>query len=248
MCDSKVMILDSRDRQNASDSVTDYVVHLSKPMLNVERVQLKEVCLPWTIYNISAAKNNHKMTINEAITGDFSVTMPDGWYEVSALCTDLKTLLDAGATDNTYTVTYDSNTMKITITASTENIIVYGSNSSGKTTGLEQELGFTTATSAALTATATNVPKLLSPEYLLLNLDFISDNIDTLDATKNASFLMTPSVNGNSDNAGTVVRLTEGETNGFSNANTPAGYNIFVCRSGTKTTTWLNSTELTGMS
>lgn len=212
MCDSKVMILDSRDRQNTRDSVTDYVVHLTKPMLKVDRVSLKEVCLPWTIYNVSSAKGNHQMTVNEAVTGDFTVTIPDGWYDVSALCTDLNTLLDVGATDNTYTVTYDANTMKVTITASTENILVYGSDSSGKTTGLEQELGFTTATSTALTATGTNVPKILSPEYLLLNLDFVSDNIDTLDANKNATFLLAPSINGNSANGGSVVRLTEGET------------------------------------
>lgn len=212
MCNSKIMILDSRDRQNSSDSVTDYLVQLTKPMMNVSKVQLKEVCIPWTIYNISNAKGNNQMTLNEAVTGDFTITVPDGWYDISTLCSDLETLLDDGGTDNTYTVSYDASTMKVSITASTENIIIYGSDSSGKTTGFEQELGFTTATSPATIATGTNVPKILSPEYLLLNLDFVSDTIDTLDPNKNASFLITPSINGISANAGTVVRLTEGDT------------------------------------
>lgn len=210
MFDSNKLILDSRDRQISTDSVTNYRVSLSKPMQNVSSVALKEITIPWVIYNVSLAKANHQMTVNEATVGDFTITIADGWYDMSSLCSAIQTALDAGGS-NTYTVTYNTNTMKVTITANTYNIIVYGSNSTGKTTGLEQELGFLLATTASLSATSSNVPKLLQPKYLLLTLDFLADNIDTIDGNKNASFLITPSINASSSFGGSVVRIAEGD-------------------------------------
>ena len=213
-CDSKILILDSRDRQNTADSVTDYNVYLTKPMSHVKSVKLNEISLPYTIYNISSAKNNNRMTIYEENAGtagaDFTITIVDGWYDIESLCGVIKTALDAGGSQ-TYTVSYDSNTMKVTVTGDAYDIVIYGSDSTGVVTGLESEIGFSIETSEASTVVADKVPKILSPQYLLLNLDFVSDNIDTLDANKNSTFLISTTVNGSQNfYGGMIEKQTEG--------------------------------------
>jgi hypothetical protein len=211
MCNdnNKIMVLDSRDRQKSTDSPTDYVVHLQKPITNCGAIELKEVIVPWTIYNISAAKANHQLSFLEAAFSDVTITIADGFYSTVSLCAAIETAMDAATlASQTFTVTYDTNTMKVTITASATATTIYGSNSAAKTTGLEREIGFTTETTSNVANTSPNVPKLLSPEYLLLTIDFIADNVNTLDDNKNASFVLSTALNASSDAGGTVVHLT----------------------------------------
>lgn len=204
-----IIIFDSADRQNINDNVTDYQVHLSKP-IQCSSIELKEVILPWTMYNISSAQSNHQMTFFEAGQSDATITIPDGNYSMASLCTEIKTQMDnASPSGQTFTVTYNASTMKVSIVASTTAFIIYGSDSTSKTTGFEQEIGFTLATSSNTTNTSENVPKLLSPKYLLLNIDYVQDNVSTLDANKNASFLISTNINANSEQAGNIVHITQ---------------------------------------
>ena len=205
----KIVVFDSSDRQKSTDSPTDYMVDLRKPIPNCGSIELKEVILPWTIYNISAAKANHQLTFLEESQSDVTITIADGFYSVVSLCAVIETALDAGTlATQTFTVTYDSNTMKVTIVASATATMFYGSDSTTKTTGLEHEIGFTTATTSNLSNTSPNVPKLLSPEYLLLSIDFIADNVNTLDDNKNASFVISTTLNALDDHGGSVQHLT----------------------------------------
>lgn len=211
MCEcktKKIVIFDSRDRMKLTDSPSDYVIQLKKPIKHCQSVELKEVLIPWTFYNISAAKTNHQLTFLESGQSDSTITIADGQYGISSLCLAIKTAMDtASPSSQSYTVTYDSNTMKVNILASTTAIILYGSDSA-KTTDLEQQIGFLLETASQLSNTSTNVPKILSPEYLLLTVDFIQDNINTLDSNKNASFVISSNLNANSDIGGSVLHLT----------------------------------------
>ena len=216
MCEcasKKIVVFDSRDREKSTDSATDFLVHLKKPLKHCKSIELKEVILPWTMYNISAAKGNHQLTFKEDLQADVTITIPDGHYSIAALCSEIGTLMDVGSpTFQTYTVTYSATTMKVTFSANITTFLLYGSDSVGKTTGLEQELGFLLETTSNLSNTSDNVPKLLTPEYVLLTVDFVPDNVNTLDSNKNASFVLSSNLNASSAVGGTVLHLTSQNT------------------------------------
>ena len=215
MCEcasKKIVVFDSRDRAKSTDSATDFLVHLKKPLKHCKEVELKEVILPWTMYNISASKANHQLSFKEFGLDAATITIADGQYGVVSLCSAIETAMDtASLASQTFTVTYNTNTMKVGITASTVAFILYGSDSI-QTTGLEQELGFLLETTSNLANTSDNVPKILSPEYVLLSIDFIADNVNTLDPNKNASFVLSSNLNASSDVGGTVLHLTAEST------------------------------------
>jgi hypothetical protein len=103
---------------------------------DIKKVELEQVTMPNTIYNITSA-NNH-MDINDGALK--VVTIPDGAYTISVLCSTLLTQLNVVSTNFT-AVTYSPTTFKVTITR-TVNFSILFSTGVNVSTAINEELGF----------------------------------------------------------------------------------------------------------
>lgn len=93
-----------------------------------------KTALGWTI----VAGFNDKIDITEGVTGDATATLTAGTYATGALmAAEIQTQLNAAATDNTWTCTYDAATNKFTI-----------GHDNTQTGGIEWSTGPNAATSA----------------------------------------------------------------------------------------------------
>ena len=95
-------------------STTDFRVQLGYPIKGyVARMRLLSCTMP-NVMNVFNSTNNVLQFIDSG--GANSITIPDGTYTLTELMTLLKTLLDAASPD-TYTITFNSNTLQLTITS-----------------------------------------------------------------------------------------------------------------------------------
>lgn len=83
-------------------------------------LHLKKAFIPFSFYTLSSSQRNNKLDIKETHsngtdTNTYSITIPDGNYNITELLAKIKTLLEAGSAYNhTYTITYDTQTAKVT--------------------------------------------------------------------------------------------------------------------------------------
>lgn len=81
---------------------------------------LKKAFIPFSFYTLSSSQRNNKLDIKETHsngvdTNTYSITIPDGNYNINELLSKIKTLLEAGSAYNhTYTITYNTQTSKVT--------------------------------------------------------------------------------------------------------------------------------------
>jgi len=78
---------------------------------------LKKAFIPFSFYCISAGQRNTFLDITEtssAGSNTYAVNVPDGNYNISALLSEIKTLMENASTyDFVYEITYDDNTSKV---------------------------------------------------------------------------------------------------------------------------------------
>ena len=109
------LYLNSKDAVNSNSSTGDYSWNLNWTGNSIANYKLyiDEVAIP----NCEYAVNSHYNTIvfNEG-AGDITATLTQQNYTGTQLATELKTQLDSAGGD-TYTVVYDTQTFKLTITS-----------------------------------------------------------------------------------------------------------------------------------
>lgn len=112
------LIVNSRDRNLvANTSSSDFRITFRRPLTNIISVELVNGCVPIQLYTMDNDWN--KFILQEGTT-QFTVVIPIGIYTEATLVTGLQTAMNTviGRT-NTYTVTQDPITRKITIVGST---------------------------------------------------------------------------------------------------------------------------------
>jgi len=154
---------------------SSFRIDLANPLIGkIKSFSLKSATIPNTLYNIISPIN--VMTFTDS-TGDTSITIPPGNYSINTLLPVIEALLNA--TTDTYTVTYDATTGKITITSSFAGFILLPGNTQLSDRGeifasppsFNYQLGFTPLTTFPSTAgvlTAPNVPSLQGLEHLYI--------------------------------------------------------------------------------
>ncbi len=124
----RIINLDSQYRPNIypifSDTSTetnecDYTVHLSEKLTNVVSMQIENIVLPFTFYNISKSQGNNFFIIEQSsdTTNYVTIELPDGFYNIDQIVTKINTLISD--TSNVWLdVTFEkaSTTNKIEIT------------------------------------------------------------------------------------------------------------------------------------
>lgn len=90
-------------------------------------LHLKKAFIPFSFYCLSSSQSNNKLDVLETQSdGDtlaYTITIPDGNYNISELLTEMKSLMEiqssAGGFSYTYTFTYDDATNKVTMRINT---------------------------------------------------------------------------------------------------------------------------------
>jgi len=113
--DKYYLTVNSLGRVNPTmTSTTDFRVQLGYPIKSyIARLELMSCVFP-NVMDVFNSTNNVLQFFDSA--GANSITIPNGTYTLTELMTLLKTLLDAASPD-TYTVTFNSNTLQLTITS-----------------------------------------------------------------------------------------------------------------------------------
>ncbi len=113
----RLILIDSQYRQNLSNTETNYIVPLTEKVLNCVSLEITNIQIPYTFYNIESRQGNNSftVTVNSSVT---TVTIPDGYYDLSGVLSSINSQL------NSLSISFSqpsSTTGKITITNSNAN-------------------------------------------------------------------------------------------------------------------------------
>jgi len=143
----RIINLDSQYRPNIypifSETSTetnecDYTVHLSEKLTNVVSLQIENVVIPYTFYNISKSQGNNFFIIEQSSdpTQSATIELPDGFYDTDKIISGINTLITYQRTNNgkswlnlTFAKVDTTNKMKITNNSTSDDVIVYFFNS-----------------------------------------------------------------------------------------------------------------------
>lgn len=175
----KTIILDSRNRLRGTS--TNFDVNINPP-ISFRTMKLKSFHTPVSWYNVTSA--NKTLTVEQsAITN--TVTIAEGRYTMTQLLSAIETEL-INQTGSTFTVTISDITGLITIQDTTPTNFIIKSNGS-----LDEFIGFTSEQTGAASYTASKVSKLYDPEYLVLSMSSLTNNIRHLDNnSEHGSFII----------------------------------------------------------
>ncbi len=109
--------IDSRDRDYVKyPSESQFVINLPETLNSVSRAVLVCSELPLSYYVFTAARGN--TTLKVSLNGTTkSITIPDGNYGTASMTSTLQTALNAAFSPASFTVTFNSQTMKFTISS-----------------------------------------------------------------------------------------------------------------------------------
>ena len=128
---------DSLQRQSGTSNNFD--IQLNFAIDAVKSIELMHCSIPNTFYNINSTNNT--FIINES--GDVTVTLRNGNYIIADLVTEitnqLSALTVATTLDETYTITYNSNTMHILISSTGSFSLSFGNSFLYKVIGFDNE-------------------------------------------------------------------------------------------------------------
>lgn len=122
---TKTFTINSRNRWFQFPDPNKYTFPLGEVLKNVTSVEIIDAAIPRSDYNISS--RNNTIGVQEGVNPAILVTVPEGFYFNEAdLATAVETALNASSLADTYTVTFDTATRKMTISATGPFILRFG--------------------------------------------------------------------------------------------------------------------------
>lgn len=113
--------LDNSGAFNGSVSALNWPVFIlggKMPLSNVAAIKILEAQIPFSYYVINSGNNRFLLYEENQLVTSSTVTLPVGNYTPSQMCTALGTALtSASLNSKVYTVTYNDQTLKLTITS-----------------------------------------------------------------------------------------------------------------------------------
>lgn len=89
--DSKILFIDSNDRDIAKwPNSSEFEINCPQVYNNVQSLNLLNIVLPNSIYNISDYLQNNKLAIDISGIGEYIITLEDGYYSVDTLRSSLQ--------------------------------------------------------------------------------------------------------------------------------------------------------------
>lgn len=194
-----------------TSSSSNFRIKLQAPVLFARNISLVQANIPyaWFVFNSSAtapfnARVNNHIRFVDSTTLAVDAQINPGTYNITDLMTEMKTQMEAVSPD-TFTFTYDMNTLILTITSSSANFQLLFAPISGVSDTLWYEIGFDNV-DTALSATQVGVRpvNLTGPFNIYIKLQQIRQPI--FDSN---SFNATFSIQNKVDNFGDIIRYSE---------------------------------------
>ena len=107
---SRLILIDSQYRQQLREPETDFLIHLNEKVNNATSLELTNIQIPYTFYNIDEKMNNNHFllschhdpfrgnilqSMNETLCTTYTIKVPDGHYtDVSMIVQAIQTQLD----------------------------------------------------------------------------------------------------------------------------------------------------------
>jgi len=89
---SSTLVLNSRDRDVATDPTNNFHISLARPVFNVVKAEMRYFFLENGIWNIDTFGNSFNLTI--ATVGTTTIFIPPGYYSQIALCNEIQKQCD----------------------------------------------------------------------------------------------------------------------------------------------------------
>ena len=210
------LLIDSSQRQNASDSNTNFSVNLTNGY-QVKMARLKKACVPMTYYNITLSNNLLKLGLApDPSVYNITTVVPIGRWSIADLCSHIQTIL-IGILPY-FVAIYTPQTGMISLQNSGGGLqfnIMSGSS-------IAPVLGFTLAQLDGATSFINNgaVPSsLVNTDYLTLTLDRLSTTAITVNNQgNNLTFFLELTTDVNTDYFGRKELISNNdEDNGLKN-------------------------------
>jgi hypothetical protein len=167
------LVINSADRQSGG-TASEFRVSIPS-FYGTGLVALLSASIPNTLYNISSATNNNTIYWSRAAT-PYSATLSDGAYAVTDLLTALPAAMNNADAGGVYSATYNTVTMKLTITSTDATFSLTLSN---RTNAAWNNLGFqsTTNTAGALSQVGDSVIRLDFPAHLYIDISLPGQDV-----------------------------------------------------------------------
>lgn len=150
--------------RDSVNSPSNFIINLEQNE-NYKGYAINKIVFPYSFYNISSRKENKTLSVVDSTATTINVTIDDGNWNITDLIAQIETDLLAGSTD-TFALTYNSKTGKVTISNSTGNFSITWSSEIYKILGFESTSlsGSSSYTSANLINVSDNVIYLCSSQ------------------------------------------------------------------------------------
>jgi len=155
--------INSGDLSSGTIENGDYILH--NAIENKNYIKLLNFHCTNTFYNVNA-NNNNLTFFDTSATTTYNITITEGNYDISSLIFTIETELNNSASSLVFNVTYNTNTMKVTISASGGFALYFNADNQ-----INKLIGFSSnATSSDTTHTGENVVDLNYPKNILLTI------------------------------------------------------------------------------
>lgn len=186
---SHLLVLNSVDKVAGTSG--NFHLHLPRSYQDVIAVELLTISMPMTFYNIRTGFNN-QIVFNDG-TSDYTVTIDPGNYTASSLVKEIQTVLNDAGSSITFTVTYSTNTMKVTIAGNNPFSLNFTQGTCWR------ELGFTQTTfTGASSYTGPNAISLDRPNNIFINVKELSSRLETSSVSFFPQFVLNVNANAGS--------------------------------------------------
>lgn len=116
--ESQLLVISSKQRTADSTSSSDFYIQIQDSLREIYRsAEIEFLRLPNTVYTVTSGVNDQLVYTDQA-SAQHTVTITEGYYTTTTLCTEIAAQMQAVATGtNTYSVSHSTLTGLITISA-----------------------------------------------------------------------------------------------------------------------------------
>lgn len=197
----KLLRLSSSDKENKSDTNSNFTIDLSKlGSQELEKcigISLVESSFVNCFYNVRTGVNNTLSILQTGQTRQ-DIILPEGFYTGNLLIQKLKTEIDNVLVGDSVSITFDQFDQKLIFTLTTGTLIIYNDNIST----LASTLGFISTTIPKQTNKADYVVKLNGLEQAYIHVDNVCDD-SLIDKKHGSTHAVLKVINMNSEYLGT---------------------------------------------
>ena len=120
---NRIVLVDSQYRPQLTNSETNFTVQLNEKLTNVVSMEITNIQIPYTFYNLETRQYNNIFTLTSMDTStNWTIQVPNGYYTLSTLITKINALVNVHTHHITFS-TPDATTGLITITNNSNNSI-----------------------------------------------------------------------------------------------------------------------------